>query len=269
MTPEVSVVMPVYNSEEHLRESIESILNQTFEDFEFIIIDDCSQDKSKEIVKEYASRDDRIRLMENEENRGVAYSLNKGIENARSKYIARMDADDISHEQRLEKQYSFMEDNEEVVVLGTRAWNIDDEGNEVGERNVPETHEDVMNTIPLMSPMIHPSVMMRKEEIKEIGSYDKGLDNTQDYDLWFRCASQGYKLYNLQERLLYYRLEKGRSFRHRITSAKVRWKGCKRLGIPFYKRYGVLIALVLAVIPKPVTKKLYNSLTKLDPREKK
>jgi len=264
----ISVVMPVYNAEDHLEESIESILSQSFENFEFIIIDDCSEDNSKEIIDKYRSKDKRIKLLRNEENKGATYSINKGIKKAKGKYIARMDADDISKKERLEKQYEFMEENEEVAALGTKAWNINEEGEKTNKRNVPETNEEIMNIITLMCPMIHPSVMLRKEKIEEVGLYNEDLRKAQDYDLWFRLAAKGYKMHNLQERLLLYRLEKGRSFKDRITETKIKWRGYKKLGIPIHKRYGIFIHLTLGLIPNFIMKKVYNKLRKFDPRER-
>jgi glycosyltransferase involved in cell wall biosynthesis len=126
--PLISVVMPVYNAAQYLREAIDSILNQTFRDFEFIIINDGSTDRSLEIIQSY--NDDRIRLI-NQKNTGLAKALNNGIAIAKSDFIARMDADDISIPERLTSQFSFLESNVDVVAVGSNAEVIDKEGNHV------------------------------------------------------------------------------------------------------------------------------------------
>src|SRR6266498_4162605 len=125
-TPLVTVLMSVYNGERYLSEAIDSIINQTFADFEFVIINDGSTDSSREIINAY--RDPRIRLVDNSQNIGLPKSLNLGLALARGEYVARQDADDISHPTRFEKQVEYLDDHGEVVVLGTRVWNMDESG---------------------------------------------------------------------------------------------------------------------------------------------
>src|SRR3989344_5781814 len=116
----ISVLMPAYNARKYIGEAIESILNQTFKDFEFIIINDCSTDKTKKIIEEYANKDARIKLINNATNLGLTKSLNIGLKEARGEYVARLDADDVALPERLEKQYEFMEKNKETTLVG--AW---------------------------------------------------------------------------------------------------------------------------------------------------
>ena len=147
--PKISVVMPAYNAEKYIGEAIESILNQTFKDFEFIIINDGSVDHTKEIIREY--NDPRIVLLENDKNRGIVLSLNKGLDAATGKYIARMDADDIATKDRLEKQLEFLQ-VKSYDMVGCNAIKIDENGKEIGYLNFPTAHE----IIPCASPDMQP-----------------------------------------------------------------------------------------------------------------
>lgn len=132
MCPRVSVIMSVYNSEKYLEDSIKSILNQSFKDFEFIIVNDCSNDNSLKIINKYKENDVRIRLINNSKKINLANSLNKCLKVAKGKYIARMDADDISIKNRLEIQYNFMEENEDIFLCGGSAIVINEYGKKKG-----------------------------------------------------------------------------------------------------------------------------------------
>lgn len=198
--PRISVLMPVYNSEKYLKESIDSILNQTYNNFEFIIIDDGSTDKSNEIIKSYT--DTRIRLIENKENLGLIKSLNKGILEVQTDYIARMDSDDISDLSRLEKQLKFMEENKEIGVCGTNYKVIDQEF----ISNHPLKHVDIKEAfLHLGSVIAHPSVMIRTNVLKENNiKYDPRFQHMEDFRLWEQLLSLT-QFANLAEPLLNYR----------------------------------------------------------------
>jgi glycosyltransferase involved in cell wall biosynthesis len=198
--PIVSVIMPVYNCEAYIRESLESILNQTIADFEFLIIDDASKDKTADLIKCY--NDPRIHLIEKPVNTGYSNSLNLGIKLAKGKYIARMDGDDISLPERFAKQVAFLERNPEVVACGSFCYRM-------GENKivfVPEKHESIKLTLLKENAIVHPSVMMRKDALDELSMvYDVGKEPAEDYHLWVRLLLIG-KLHNLQEVLLNYRV---------------------------------------------------------------
>lgn len=168
--PLVTVLMSVFNGEKYLREAIDSILTQTFSDFEFLIINDASTDRSREIILSYL--DPRIRLIDNEENIGLTRSLNKGIDLAKGKYIARMDADDVSMPERLEKQVRFMEENPDIAVLGSWAYGIDGTGRINAEFRTPICEEIIFKDLFFSNPLIHGSVMFDKKFVKNIGSYN-------------------------------------------------------------------------------------------------
>lgn len=210
MTPEVSVVMAVHNGEKYLRESIESILSQTYTDFEFIIIDDGSSDLSADIINSY--NNERIRLISSIENLGLTRSLNKGLDAAVGKYIARMDCDDVSLPERLAKQVAFMEAHPDVGVCGAWAKDIDDGGNLIGQRQTP-VGERLEYEYWRSSPIIHSTAMIRVAHLDGL-RYDDRLRYAQDFDLWLRIRGRC-KLSNLAEYLLLYRVHK-----ESITSTK-------------------------------------------------
>ena len=202
--PEVSVVMSVYNGEEYLREAVESVLGQTFGDFEFLIIDDGSKDGTAEILAEYGRRDGRVRVVA-QENRGRVASLNRGMEMARGELIARMDADDVAMPERLEKQVSFLRMHTEVGLLGTWVENIGPRGEVLGIY-APATGDGELREVMLRwNPFRHPTIVMRKEIVLTVGGYRKALLDTDDYDLWCRMAERT-KIANLPEKLVRYRM---------------------------------------------------------------
>lgn len=195
----VSVIMPVHNGETYLREAIGSILDQTFRDFELILIDDASDDRTPEIIKEYA--DTRIRLLTNAENQGLTRNLNRAVDIAEGQYIARMDADDIALPERLARQVAFMEKHPDHGLCGTWAKTF---GAYEVPVNFPTHHEELKCCLLFQNPVVHPSVMFRAAIIKKI-RYDETLRVAQDYELWQRIARHA-KIANLPEYLLRYRV---------------------------------------------------------------
>jgi glycosyltransferase involved in cell wall biosynthesis len=199
--PKVSVIMSAYNSEKHLKEAVESILTQTAKDFEFIIVDDCSTDKTPAILNEFLQRDQRIKLIRNTENIGLTRSLNKAIKGAKGKYIARMDADDIAMKQRLQKQVEFMEINPSVLLLGTSYDEVDEQGNIRGTKVFPVSDRCLRKVLIRYNPFFHASAMIRSSALKKAGLYNEDISRAQDYELWFRLAKTG-KIGNLSDRLM-------------------------------------------------------------------
>ncbi|MEM0575269.1 glycosyltransferase family 2 protein [Flavobacterium polysaccharolyticum] len=200
LNPKVTVLMPVYNCELYIKEAIDSILNQTFTDFEFLIIDDASTDKTVSIVKEY--NDCRIELIEKPVNTGYTNSLNYGLKVAKGEYIARMDGDDISLPNRFEKQIAFLDANPEVVLCGTAVKVID------SDRVIryPEFNDYIKLEFLSQNCIVHPSVMIRKSILDFYSiSYDTNKEPAEDYNLWVKLLNYG-NLYNIQEVLLYYRV---------------------------------------------------------------
>ena len=199
--------MPVRNGEKYLAEAINSILNQSFIDFEFIIIDDGSTDHTIDIVRKYD--DPRIILIINEYNLGIAKSLNKGINLARGKYIARMDCDDISLPERLAKQITFFEKNPSICVVGCQAILIDSNSNDLGIRlSESQTVEEIKAKLPRMNCIVHPSIMVRADVAKAYQYTEKMVikRHYEDYELWLRLISDNYKIAKIPEVLIKYRV---------------------------------------------------------------
>jgi glycosyltransferase involved in cell wall biosynthesis len=206
MTPRVTVLMPVYNGEKHLREAIESILNQTFRDFELLIINDGSNDNSEKIILSYS--DQRIRLI-NQENNGLSNSLNKGINLSNGEFVARMDQDDISLNNRLEEQIKFMDANPDVGICGAYAIIINEKGDGVGRAVYPLKHEDIRAQLLFSSSIVHPSAIFRKSIfINNNLEYLSG--KSEDYDLWYRAGNVT-RLANINKFLFKYRADSGYS----------------------------------------------------------
>ncbi len=216
--PLVSVLMSVYENASTLRAALDSILAQSLADFEFIVIDDASTDNSKSIIQKY--RDSRIILIENERNLGLTAALNVGLQSAKGKYLARMDADDIALPTRLEKQVAYLERHPEVGILGTAAEVIDAAGEPQGISNRPQTGLAIRWMSLLANPFLHPTVMFRRELLVEHSlTYDERFSTAQDYDLWGRLLqhTQGA---NLAEPLLQYRLSSGITGEHRQSQLR-------------------------------------------------
>lgn len=201
MPPKVSVVMSVYNGTIYLQESLESILNQTFTDFEFIIIDDKSTDNTWEILTEYNRRDSRIKLFKNAENMGLTKSLNKGLKQALGDYIARQDADDVSLPDRFKLQTRFLDQHLEVGALGTTAEVIDEQSKVLEQSGVPLEHESIQAYLLVNNCLHHSSMMVRRSLVEALGGYKEELRYAQDYDLWWRF-SQSARLENLPDTLV-------------------------------------------------------------------
>lgn len=206
--PMVTVLMSVYNGERFLKEAIDSILNQTFTDFEFLIINDGSTDRSVEIIESY--EDPRIRLINNEKNLKLIASLNKGISLARGKYIARMDCDDVSMPDRLEKEVNFLENSLDYGLVGTYYTVIDGEGKDQYNVSYPSSNELIKLFLSLNCPLAHGSIMGRTELFKQNLYGSEESYAVEDYELWTRM-SKVTKIHNIPEYLFKYRIY-GESF---------------------------------------------------------
>lgn len=197
----VSVLMGVYNDETYLRESIDSILEQTYDEVEFIIVDDGSTDNSPDHIQSYDDR--RLTLIKNESNQGLTVSLNRALEHADGKYIARQDADDVSDPRRLERQVAFLEAHEDVAVVGTGAKLIDGTGAVLDRRigYCNPTYEDFLEK----NRLVHGSILARRDILERLGGYDEFFRYSQDYELWLRLANE-YRIANIPEPLYSLRL---------------------------------------------------------------
>lgn len=208
--PTISVIMSVYNEpDKWIEQSIDSILNQTFNDFEFIIINDNPGGVVQlTLLKEFAAKDHRIKIIENETNLGLAASLNKGIDASTGTYIARMDADDISMPQRFELQVKYMKEHPEVSICGTWAYLFGEIPLLTYRKyKMPSSPDESLIQSVFSSPLIHPSILARSEIMREF-KYDSSLRKAQDYDLWTRILCNNGKIASIPKYLLRYRVTK-------------------------------------------------------------
>ncbi|MBL7196754.1 MAG: glycosyltransferase [Candidatus Omnitrophica bacterium] len=268
--PRISVIMSVYNSERYLREAFESILNQTFSNFEFIIVDDGSTDKSWEMLKEFKVKDSRIKLIKNENNIGLTKSLNKALRICRGEYIARQDADDISLPNRLEKELSFLEKNREYGILGSAYREKDEEKDTVNKPKVMLCLRDkeIRKNIIKFNPFCHSSVLFRKKIIGTIGYYNEQFKYSQDYELWFRILKY-HKGANLEDVLIYRRLfsvniSNKRLRKQIIYAIKAKIFGISSLKLPFYYYLYILGDLIRLILPLWAVQPLEKIKTKYD-----
>jgi glycosyltransferase involved in cell wall biosynthesis len=203
--PQVSVVMPNYNCARFLDEAIDSILQQTFCDFEFIIIDDGSTDNSWEIIQKYACKDDRIRAFKNERNQHIVYCRNKGVSLSKCDLIAFLDSDDIAFPERLKIQVDYMLKNPDCGVCGSNFEMINEKSQLIGYKKFPENHDAIKKSFFFCNPFGQNTVIVRKKCFNEVGLYNDEYRNAEDLDMWVRIGGK-FKLHNIQKDLVKYRV---------------------------------------------------------------
>lgn len=201
----ISVVMSVYNEEYYLEEALNSILLQSYKEFELIIVNDGSTDDTISIIEKYKLKDSRIKSF-NINKSGLPKALNYGVSKAKYDLIARMDADDICQPNRFYKQIDFLKKNPEIDILGTNAFLIDKKSNIIGETSIPLTDYDIKKRMKYSSPFVHPSIIIRRKAFELLGGYNEKLLLAQDFDLWQRALDLDFKFANLSEQLLRYRV---------------------------------------------------------------
>ena len=203
--PEISAIMSVYNGEAYLKEAIDSVINQTFVDWELIIINDCSTDSTEDILSAFAEKDKRIKVYTNEVNMKLPASLNRAISLCSGKYIARMDADDICLPDRFEKQYRFMEKNNTVALSSCRFMTIKNGFISSGGCGGKNDTESIKALLLVTNPILHPGIIAKSDVIRSLG-YDKNFTCTEDMELWTRFIMAGYNIEIIPEYLMIYRL---------------------------------------------------------------
>lgn len=251
-TPLVSVLMAVYNCSDTLEEAVQSIINQTYTNWELIMIDDSSSDDTYKKSLEIAKRDSRIKVFKNEKNLTLAPTLNKCLEQAKGVYTARMDGDDVCDPTRFEKQVKFLNEHPEFAVVSCMMDLYDNSGiyGTVKFVEYPEKTDFAIG-----SPICHAGCMMRKEVLEELGGYDISpkTERIEDYDLWIRLYLAGYKAYNIQESLYSMRDDrnaiKRRKFKFRLTEYKLRAKMSKEFNLSFKHRLMAFKPLILGLMP--------------------
>lgn len=196
--------MPVYNAGKHLDAAIESLVAQDFPDWELVAVDDGSTDNSPDILARRAARDTRIRVLPNASNKGQTACLNQGLAECRAEWVARQDADDLSHPGRFSGQMSFVATHPDTVLLGTAGLLIDEESSLLGLLDVPPDASSIAWCAPFLNPFLHTAVVFRRETVRREGGYDETYRIAQDYELWTRLAAK-YPAANLPGRLVSYR----------------------------------------------------------------
>lgn len=264
--PIISVVMGVHNGEKTIRNAVNSILNQTFSDFEFIICDDNSCDNTQNILQNIAKMDSRVIVLKNDVNSGLAATLNKCIEVSRGKYIARMDDDDISHSDRFAKQVEFLENNPRYAICGTRRYTFDDQGiwNTCGKSGELSKEDIISGNI-----FTHPSVIMRRDALVAVGGYTVSPRTIrgQDFDLWCKMYFAGNVGYVLDEILFDYYEDRNKiketSFKYRWNNYRTHKMWRKKMKLPLKYDVYAYKELLAAFIPKKFLiarkKKLFKS----------
>lgn len=255
MKPKINIIMAVRNGMPYIREAVNSVLRQTCRDFEFLILDDGSDDGTFKTLKEF--KDSRIKIFYHPKSLGLTVSLNELLKKSKGKYIARMDADDVSRPKRLEKQMEFLEKNPKVVLCGTWVNLIDEKGKKIGGRKYPVSYREIKRAVMRYNPLVHPTWMVRKAVLDKVGFYDEVLDGVGgDYDLLLRIAGK-YQVVNLPEILLDYRLNtKGVSFiglkKLEAMALRARLKAIVKYNYPKWMVIFLIKPFISYLIPKNI-----------------
>jgi glycosyltransferase involved in cell wall biosynthesis len=238
-TARVTVFVPVFNAEKFLAEAVESILGQTFTDFELLVVDDGSTDRSIEILESFGDR--RIRISRNDRNRGRSYTRNRGIELARGEYLSVLDADDLCEPDRLERQVQFLDAHPNVAAVGSSATYIDENSNAAYICRVPASNDEIHQRIFQSNCFVHSSVTFRRQVLIDIGGYNPDLQQAEDYELFLRLIAH-HRLANIEEPLVQYRihpdqvsqreLSKQRDLADRVRVAAYKYQYSKGLILP-------------------------------------
>ena len=267
MSPKISVIMGINNCENTLEEAIDSIISQTYQNWELIMCDDGSSDQTCEVAQRYQRKfPDKIVLLRNKKNMGLNYTLNRCLEIARGEYIARMDGDDISLPERFEKELVFLEKNPQFALVSAEMEMFDESGVWGKTYAKPEPQiNDFCGRVPFF---VHAAVMIRADVMREVGGYtvDPGLLRVEDCHLWFKIYAAGYRGANIREVLYRMRNDRNaifrRTLRARINGRRAMWIGFKMLRMPWYKYVylirGDCLELLMCVVPAAFYERLYR-----------
>lgn len=270
--PLVSVVMPVYNAGKFLSEAVKSILSQTYRNFEFIIVDDASEDSSWQIIQNLARKHKQIKIHRNPQNLGVSETVKKAISLVKGEFLARMDADDVALPGRLEKQVDYLLNHEETVAVGGQCLLIDRNGDAIGEKTFPTSFSDIYKYIYKFIPLQQPTLMIARNRLpKQFKYYRDGMDTAEEVELLFKLFQYG-KVENLADTVLMYRLhDKNTSLLDIRKTFLLTLLGRIR-GVLFYgykpTLSGVVVTLlqtcVALFLPRKFSLSLYGKLRKIN-----
>lgn len=261
----VSIIMGVYNGEKTIRQAIDSIIKQTYTDWELIICNDCSTDNTELILNDYKKSDNRIKIINNSVNSGLANSLNHCLKYANGKYIARMDCDDISVENRLEEQVKFLESNSDYDLVGTFMESFNDTGKlHVIKNKLEPTKYD----LPKGAPFFHATIMVKTDSLRKLNGYkiSKHTVRTEDVDLWYRFYANNFKGKNIPVPLYLVRIDdnayKRRKLKYMLHASYIIWYGCDLVKLPKYYKIYCLKPLLSWVLSPNLKSKLRKFLLK-------
>lgn len=267
MKPTISIISGIYNCAETLPAAIESILAQTVTEWEWILCDDSSHDDTYSVAMHYASQyPDKFILLRNEQNMGLNYTLNRCLEHAKGKYIARMDGDDVCTPERFEEELHCLEENHDISIVSTDMEFFDETGTwgRISHPEFPENRDFLAG-----SPFCHAPCMVRKEAYEAVGGYsvDKKLLRAEDYHLWIKMYAKGLKGQNIGKPLYQMRDDRNaynrRKFRYRLNEAYVRLLAVRELDLPLYTAVYALRPILVGCLPK----KVYDLLHKIKLRQ--
>ena len=267
--PILSVIMPAFNAQAYIKEAVNSVLNQTFQDFELIIIDDASTDSTVKIIKNFIRKyPEKIKLVALKENQncGGDKSANEGLKVATGKYIARMDADDVADITRFEKQLNFLKANPKIFLVGSNAYVINKNGTVIGEKLEPLSSEDIYSAYFGFHPLVHPTCMFkRKLKNGKPFRYEIKYSANNDYYTFFKLICQGYKFINLEEKLVKYRVHNSNAT---FVNMKTKFVNSLKVRLSMVANYGyiptpkdiIMIAIqsmVVLILPERMLLKIY------------
>lgn len=263
MTPKVSIIMGIYNCEKTLEQAIESILNQTYTNWELIMCDDCSTDNTYKVAKKYEKKyPDKIRVIKNNNNITLAPTLNKCLKLATGEYIARQDGDDFSHKKRLEREVEFLEKNKKYDLVGTNMISFDENGEKgVHKLRSNPNMKDLIKNGPIFA---HATIMMKTSVMKSLNGYCEEwyAKQAEDYELWFRFLLNGYKGYNLNENLYYVREDietfKRKNIRRRLRGIALNFKIYLKIKAPIYAYKNIIKDIIAIFIPRTIFIRYYK-----------
>ena len=268
--PLVSIVIPVHNGERYIRESIDSCLEQTYENIEIIVVDDKSEDNTLNILKEYGSK---ITVIPVEKQNGLGNVINIGIRKSKGKYIARMDADDVMYPNRIEEQVKYLEYNPNCVAVGGQIDIIDENGNITGHREYAVENKDIKKNLFLFQPFAHPAVTLRRSTLEDIGLYPENMWKVEDVKLFLILSTRG-EFHNLVDSVLKYRMtfkteSQSKMLDHFKKTNEVRNWAVKELGIkPTVREYVIwniqkIGVYILSIFPPTLFMKTFELFRKL------
>ena len=241
MKPKISVIMSVYNGMPYLEQAVESIFRQTFEDFEFFIVDDASTDETWRYLK--SLRDMRIKLIQNKKNLGLAASLNIALRQAQGDFVARMDADDISLSIRFKEQINFLQKHPTIDICGSFVNVIDETDKIIGQIKKPTSNKEIKKELFWLTPLLHPTWFAKKEVFRKLKGYDEKWDYVEDFEFLIRATD--FKMANIPKYLLLFRSQKER--RSQKTIEKI-YRNSLKLRLKNYRerKLGIRYLLILA-----------------------